>query len=224
MCDGFWECEVAGQIATWLAAFGTIAAVMVALSLDHLRWLFHRAKLDLRVRQAKGNIVASVVIPPANDPNTPRKEWTRYYHLLVINTRPRTPATQVQVYLTKLEELDAETGEFVTKWTGDTPLQWRYQHARPDQQTIGHGAVDCDLCAVLRDKWMEIFPHPKTRPVGLHTRWRVEDGRCDIILTLVARGVEAVSTETKIRIFWDGKWAQGDEEMSDHLTVKRLKP
>ena len=206
-------------VATWLTAVGTVGAVVVALFSDVFRHSLNKPILELRLRETLGNITDSVLIPPEGDPHEPRNEWARFYHVLVVNKRARTPATQVQVYLTQLDEFS--DGNVRTTWRGDTPIRWRYQEHRPAQQTIGEGHVDADLCHVTREKWIEI--HPLIEPVGLKKRWRVAEAPIAIIVTLQARGTEAVSAVTRFRIDWDGHWAQDDAAMARHLTVKTLK-
>lgn len=212
---------MSGQAAAWFTAIGTVGAVIVALFSEYWRPWLHGPKLELLLRETKGEPVLATLTPPASDPNEPRDERTRWYHVLVINNRSRTPATHVQVYLSELHELDVESGEFVSRWVGDIPLQWRYQESRLPMQTIGENIADCDLCHVVRDKWLEL--NPLVRPVGMKLRWRVPECPIQLILTLQARGIEAVSDIVKFRISWNGEWEQEDSEMWNHLTVKRLK-
>lgn len=114
-----------------------------------------------------------------------------------------------------MEEPDA-AGEFKVMWLGEIPIRWRNQEIKPLVRTIGH-AEDCDLCSVVKDKWLEL--HPLISPFALDTRRK---SACQLIVTLQARGVEADSNLLRVKIAWDGKWSDDAEEMAHSMVVKEV--
>jgi len=146
---------------------------------------------------------------------TQRNETSRWYHVLVENHRRLiSPATQVQVFLMRLEEPDA-AGENKLIWSGTAvPLSWENQPIYPTNRTLGH-PINCNLCNVVKDKWIELTP--LVQPLGLEVRRR---SACHFTVTLQARSVETDSNLLQIEIAWDGKWADDSDEMARHLVVK----
>lgn len=149
---------------TWITqvaiAVGTIAAVIVALFGGWLRARFAPPKLVLGLENELG--VKTPVNLTAPDGST-REALSRWYHVRVDNKRRWSPATQVQVFLLRIEEPDA-SGEYQITWLGEIPIRWRDQEIKPLVRTIGY-AADCDLCSVVKDKWVEL--HPLIAPMAL---------------------------------------------------------
>ena len=199
-----------GWIAQVLIAVGTIAAVFVALFGGWLRGRLAPPKLVLMLINAVG--VKTPVQLAAPDGST-RKALGRWYHLRVSNKRRWSPATQVQVFLLSVEEPDA-SGEFKVKWIGEIPIRWRDQEIKPLTRTIGH-AEDIDLCSVVETKWLEL--HPLIVPYALDAKRRTA---CRLFVTLQARSIEADSDLLRVAISWNGKWADDEKEMAQHMVVK----
>jgi hypothetical protein len=144
---------------------------------------------------------------------TTRETVGRWYHLRVTNERRGwSPATQVQVFLLRVEEPDA-AGEYKITWVGEIPMRWRHQEASPLTRTIGYPA-DCDLCSVVKEKWIEL--HPLVVPLALNAKRREA---CNLVVTLQARGLETDSNLVRVKIAWDGQWADDAEEMARHMTI-----
>jgi hypothetical protein len=81
-------------------------------------------------------------------------------------------------------------------------------------RTIGPPA-DCDVCGVIKGEGFELRT--------LITLFALEAKRsdaCHLIVTLQARGREADSNVVRMKIDWDGKWADGAEEMTQHMKVR----
>ncbi len=145
----------------------------------------------------------------------PTGENARYYHLRVSNSRRRwSPATDAQVFLTRLEE-PGPNGVFQAVWVGDIPMRWRNQESSPLTRTIGANA-DSDVCSVGEKGWMRLMPlitpfsmvaEKKTGP------WRVA-------LLLQVRSAQADSPFFRAEISWDGVWEAGDTEIKRHLKIK----
>lgn len=196
------------QVAT---AVGTIAAVVVALFGDWLRTRFAPPKLILKLQNELG-IKVDPTILTAPDGST-REAASRWYHVRVENGRRWSSATQVQVFLLRVEEPDAAR-EYKLMWFGEIPIRWRYQEINPLIRSIGYPA-DCDLCSVVKGKWLEL--HPIITPLELTARRREAS---HLILTLQARGLEGDSNLLRVRIDWDGQWADDTQEMAAHMVVK----
>ncbi len=143
----------------------------------------------------------------------PTGQNARYYHLRVSNARRRwAPATDVQVFLTRLEE-PGPNGIFQVVWVGDVPMRWRNQESSPLTRTIGADA-DCDLCSVGEQGWMSLMPliTPFSMVAQKTIPWRV-------VLLLQVRSTQADSRFFHVEISWDGLWEPGDAEIQKHLTI-----
>ena len=192
-------------------AVGTIGAVLVALFGQAFRAKFFPPQLSLRLKSSEGE--KSKVQNQFRGPE--RSEDARYYHVTVSNARRWSPAHNLQVFLTAIEEPRPDQSLRFT-WQGDVPIRWRNQEAVPLSRTVGPDA-DADLCSVIKGKWLEIYPIIK--PYNLEERRRES---CDIVLRLQGRGDEADSIPVRVRISWDGNWHDGDREMKQHLVVRTI--
>lgn len=204
----------------WWVNFGmavaTFGAVFVALFGGWIRAHLFSPKLELQLRSSVGE-KTQVTLHWQDEKGAAheRSEDARYYHVNVFNKARWPRATQVQVYLLHLEELGPD-GELRITWSGDIPLQWRHQEIHPLARTIGP-AADCDLCSTVKGKWVEL--NPLIVPNNLTARRREAT---TMVVSLQARANEAQSAITRFQISWDGKWADGDTEMSSHLVVKQV--
>src|SRR5438067_5434691 len=80
---------------------GTIGAVLAALFGEAVRgWLF-KPRLVLAVANALGERQQVQLTSPSGQP---RQEEARFYHLRVSNSRGWPKATEVQVFLARIEE------------------------------------------------------------------------------------------------------------------------
>jgi len=203
---------------SWWVNFGvaiaTFAAVFVALFGEWVRAHLFSPKLNLTLKSALGE-KTKVALEWRDKNGMPhqRMEDARYYHVKVSN-RVRWPrATQVQVYLLRVEEPGPD-GDLKLAWSGEIPIRWRHQEIHPLARTIGPPA-DCDLCNVVKDKWIELSP--LIIPNNLNARKREA---VTMVVSLQARANEGESEITRFQISWDGKWEDGDIEMGRHLVVK----
>lgn len=120
-------------------------------------------------------------------------ENARYYHLRVSNSRRSSPATDVQVILTRLEEPGPD-GTYQVAWVGEVPMRWRNQESSPLTRTIGPEA-DCDLCCVGERRWLSLMPliTPFTMNALKNEQWRVA-------LLLQVRATQADSATFRVEI------------------------
>lgn len=194
-------------------AVGTLGAVIVALFGGWLRDKLAPPRLRLTLVDPRGvRSPATLKLPDGTSRETER---TRWYHLRVENDRRWAPATDVQVFLLRVEEPNA-AGDYRITWTGEVPLRWRHQEFYPLVRKIGYGA-DCDLCSVVEEKWVEL--HPLIAPRALKHQWREP---FKIILSLEARSLERDSNSLRVHIAWDGRWSDDATVMAHHLTVAVL--
>jgi len=194
-------------------AIGTIGAVIVALFGGWLRSHLAPPRLVIRLKDERGNKTPVTVTDPKD--GTQRETDGRWYHMEVANNSRWSPAKEVQVFLLRVEEPDASGQDQIT-WLGDVPMRWRHQEIRPVALTIGP-TTDCDLCSVVKDKWLQL--EPLVVPHSLNARRR---GECKFTVTLQARSIEVDSNLLRVQIAWNGKWSEDSDEMARNMVVKQL--
>ena len=133
------------------AAVATFLAVLVALFGDWTKAYLFSPKLMLELRNPVG-VKTTIVLQWQSEEGERRQrtEDARYYHVRVSNEARWPSATQVQVYLVRVEEPGPD-GELQVTWSGEIPIQWTNQQIYPLARTIGPPA-DIDLCSVVKDK------------------------------------------------------------------------
>ena len=206
----------------WQAAltFVTFLVVLVALFGEAARARLFKPKLRLTLEKPRGEEAKAMIFPPSAEDDIieihrageGRKEDARYYHLRVSNQRRWSPATQVQVYLLRIDQPGPD-GQFSPQWSGEIPLLWQYYEALSPIRTIGPSR-NCDLCSVVKGKWMGL--HPAVMPVGFGGRYR---DTANLRLLLQAQSIEVNSNPLLVQINWDGKWEDGEAEMANHMVV-----
>lgn len=193
-------------------AIGTFAVALVALFGEYFRSKFFPPQLQLRLLRPEGEKTCVRLSSFGEEEVKERWEDARYYHLNVVNLRRWSPATQVQVFLMRVEEPGPD-GEPQVAWSGDVPIRWRHQEVFPPARTVGPSA-DCDLCSVSKGKWLKI--HPLVVPTNLNACRRE---KTILFVSLQARSNQADSPIIRVQISWDGSWEDGNQEMKRHLTV-----
>ncbi|HVN01528.1 MAG TPA: hypothetical protein VMT68_15070 [Caulobacteraceae bacterium] len=197
-----------------IGAFGTVAAVIVALFGNRLqRWLFP-PRLTVNLADSGGVKGGYTLIDAAGQRVESEARW---YHALVANPTRWPAVTQVQVALRQIEEVDA-LGKPCPIWAGDTPLQWAHKGDRPLLLNIGH-AAEFDLFSVVKEGWLDI--HPLAPLESQSTRW---PDKAHIFLTVQARGIEGDSPATRFEVAWDGAWSDDRTEMARHVVVRATTP
>jgi hypothetical protein len=199
-------------------ALSTFLAVVIALFGDWIKTRLFRPQLRLTLDAPRGVFQKTQLLLPDG---SNRLADSRYYHLRVRNTNTlRWPiATQVQVYLQRIEEPRAD-GELAIAWTGEIPVRWRNQEINPLVRSIGPEA-DVDLLQVVEDKW--IGASPLIVPIGFPLHQRREPIQ-NAVMTLQARSAEVDSPIVRISVSWNGRWADGEAEMANNLVVKVVEP
>jgi len=194
-------------------ALGTVGAVLVALFGQAFRAKFFPPKLTLTLADELGEAIPVALIPPEVSGQQPRQEAARYFHLRVTNGRRWSPATGTHVVLLQVEEPGPD-GKLQIRWTGDIPLAWRHNTVFPPYRAIGPHAF-ADLCSVVKGKWLQL--HTVLIPFNLET---IRRNATALVASVQARATEGDSNVLRVRIFWDGGWADGAQEMRRHLKVE----
>lgn len=196
-------------------AIATTSVAAIALFGDWFRARILPPKLKLSLKNTAGE---KTIVRSQRQTEEGLQEWmadARYYHVRVSNQRRWPSANQVQIYLIRIEEPGPD-GELQITWTGELPIEWTHQAIYPVARTIG-AAASCDLCSVVKDNWIRL--HPLLSPHNLTVKW---PGPTQLTVSLQARGNEGESAISRFHIAWDGKWADGDSEMTRHLIVKDI--
>jgi hypothetical protein len=144
-------------------------------------------------------------------------EDVRYYHLRVSNSRRWSAASDVQVFLTRLDQPGPD-GTFRPTWVGDVPMRWRDQEIVGLKRTVGH-AYDCDLCSVSEGRRLLLMP--LLAPFNLNP---LRTAACRLALFIQARSTQSDSPMYRVEIAWDGNWESGDAEIQTHVTINVTQP
>ena len=200
-----------GDCIQTIIAILTLFAVLVALFGDWLKAKMFKPSLNLRLTLSKGEAVNM------RTPNGSLDIPARYFHLLVTNQRGFPAATDVAVFLTACD-LVGGNGQYRRVWTGEVPLRWRHQELYPLFRTVGP-AIDCDLVCIMKGKGVSLLPivYPNNLPI----HWT---DPFDMIVSAVVRHREGESIPYRIKITWDGKWHDGENELAQHFAVVILDP
>jgi hypothetical protein len=210
-----------GPWMNWLAlmavALAIFCACFVALFGQQIRDKYFPPVLTVELLSSDGEKTNATIQGPATEgqARTLVRVPARYYHLKVRNSRRYVKATDVQLMLLRVDE-PAANGRFEPVWRGAVPLRWRHQDIYPTLRSIGAEA-DADLFAVLQDTGLELCL--LASPTNLESMKR---GACTLMLHIEARSNEVTTPIMRIKVAWDGKWADGSQEMRKHCVVEEL--
>jgi hypothetical protein len=205
-------------IVSALIAAGTIGAVVVALRL-HVR--VFPPRLTLRLVSGDGEPVKVNVQTLDHNGSVvhSRPEDARFYRVLLSNSRAWAAATEVGVFLVAIELEDA-SGKYAPTWSGSIPVTATHYGIHPTR-TIGASPLEFDLCAVVRDKWLQLYPAVAVSS-DFPYRYRVSDRPIRLRVTLQARSLETVSELFQFGIAWDSNWNDDTVKMRQHVVVRQL--
>jgi hypothetical protein len=206
-----------GTLAEWVAAVATFLAVLVALRL-HTR--VFPPKLTLKLRSEDGEATKAILSAQQNGVIVETSERdARYYHVMLSNERPWFVATDVDVYLVSVKTKDAND-QYAEIWSGSLPMVASHYGIHPNR-TLGADPREYDLCAVVRDKWLEL--PVRIVPNNFPNKIRVGEGasRMQYLITCQARSLEAVSPRISFTIAWDGQWNDDTIRMRQHMVVRQ---
>jgi hypothetical protein len=204
-------------LATMALALATFFACLVALFGQQFRDKHFPPLLGVELLSSDGEKTNATIQGPAKDQQarTLLRVPARYYHLRARNSRRRVKATDVQLMLLRVDEPAAD-GKLQPVWRGAVPLRWRHQSLYPTLRSIGADA-DAELFAVLQDNGLQLCV--LASPDNLEAQKR---GACTMVLHIEGRSNEVTTPIIRIKIAWDGKWADGSQEMRKHCVVEVL--
>lgn len=195
---------------TWFVAIGTVGTVVVALFGDWFRNALLPPKLHITQPDPFGERSEE------RDQNTGAlADVSRYFHLNVENTRRWHPATNLDVRLVKIQTPAVGTN-WHTEWVGDVPIVCRHQKYHPTQHTVGK-KIDFDICSVRKSGVVRL--HPMIQPYNLPIVWK---GPCNFVVSLQVRCTQKDSPTISYQIEWDGKWHDGEKEMTEHFKISEV--
>jgi hypothetical protein len=191
-----------------LTAVGTIAVAILAIWGDWFRDKFAAPKLELRLRDRRGNLTTS----------NGRK--VLYYHLVVENNRKWSLAKGVQIMINAIWRKAAD-GTFKPEiLAAEIPLTWAFPQFSPINPTFRHKKI-CNLGYLAQDG-SHFEPSLYFYPNNFKGFVRAGDS------VRLGIGINAENfTSTKsllVEISWDGKWDTDLNQMERHLVVKEVSP
>ena len=205
--------------AAWVnlvAAVATCAAVVVALFQDLLRAKMSPPKLVLSLRET---VDIGEDVETLHRDTSFEKEWRTavwWFHLRVESGQRRVIVHGVRVVLSRVND---DRGNRI--WEGEIPMSWGVD---AQQLTVGPTWL-ANLCALYKDRrtlhgrnqgrvlmLQPITPTPYNFPIQVKRD-------SPVTLVLQARGDEVDSNVLRVRIEWDGEWADDEAERRKHLTV-----
>ena len=187
----------------------TLLAVIVALFGEKIRSSWFAPKLEVSLYDPKGEVNTIT--------NGPK---CRYYHLKATNSTNRNMAHNVTINIVKIEDIGSD-GCVRLVCQGDVPFRWMYQELYRDQNNtlchdVGVPAIS-DFFAITEDGQTTLYL--QYYPNNLKAQWK---GKFSIIISVVAKCNVSISKVVHYKISWDGIWAEGNEEMANHLVLQEI--
>jgi hypothetical protein len=193
--------------SVWIALGGiivTFLAVVVAIWGERLRQLLSSPKLRL-----------SLDSPALTSRNDGHQGW--YYILRVDNERSSSPATNVQVLLTRVLKQTPDGDWEDQTFSGPVPVMWRWPEIQPPYETVGP------------DKWATFgYVIANTQRLVLQFYFSPNNLTASIPpdeptrLEFCAVSDTGRSKPLLVQVDWDGGWAEDAVEMHNHLTVQSV--
>jgi hypothetical protein len=193
------------KLAVILTALGSVAVFAVAIWGDWIKAQLFPISLSI----ASGRLTDNPV-----QLNTGRHAW--FYHLPVRNERRFPSASQVQLLMLSLEQINPITGVPSLLFSEPLPMWWQRGEVLPVMRTVGPEAIAVIFYVTDPPSQFTFtplvkvshFPPSFTRAVTLR-------------LTVQARAIEGDSAAVRLRIEWDGGWSPNSSQMTNHLAIKQ---
>jgi len=199
------------------ALLGFFAAVLAPLFKEHLA----RPKLEIsRVYNLKGVLVPTIDAKSGH----PTGRSSRYYHLQIVNRRPKYLGSRCFVGITGVSRGNNDQSKFV----GFFPFPWA---AMPDDEPRRPQDIDARPWNIDVLKFDEpVSGGPSSQPsLPLHFRTTQMDKYINIeanVETLVeclcVTSTAMKNIPFRIRIFWDGEWSEDSAQQGRHLSITLL--
>lgn len=189
-----------------LIAFGTIAAVVVALFYDWFKNQFLRAKISVELLSNKGELTA----------------WQSgrrviYYHLKIKNSRSSIVVQKCRVLLKGIRKKNSDNSYTELPLAVPTAFQWAPASTAPQildfitEQILDFGFIE---------EGSEEFK-PAVNPVWKNFRGYLKRNETFIYqLELLANNSKP--QKLSVEVFWDGKWNDNLEVMANSLKIRIL--
>jgi len=193
--------------SVWIGLGGiivTFLAVVVAIWGERLRQSFSSPKLRI-----------SLESPALTSCNDGHQGW--YYILCVKNERSSSPATNVQVLLTRVLKPTPEGAWEEQKFSGPVPVMWRWPQIQPPYETVGPDkwATFGYVIANTQDLVLQLYFRPNNLPPSISPNDATRLEFCAVSDT-------GRSKPIVVQVNWDGGWAEDADEMHSHLTVQSV--
>jgi hypothetical protein len=197
-CQFFWYMLV--QI---VLALSTIALAVIAIWGHVIRAKLYGPRLNIKLQNTRGNL------SKFSD-----GVMSRYYHVIVTNSRRISPAHNVRVVVKAIFRPSADGVMHPTSLSGPVQLAWQYQSYKPQFQTIGAESI-CDLGCLREGERFTLST--LYRSISLDPALSAGN---KMVVILIALSDEVESEELRVEIAWDGKWDEDSDAMARYLVVK----
>ena len=203
MCDGFWGCEVAGQVATWLTAAGTIGAVIAALTSEWWWAKLHGPRLRLSFSTGPDYQTNTII----TDSSTGKTVGTACYIRVKVKNSRKAVAKKCRAYLINIEKFDETENKFdSTLFCDSIRLKWSCMGRDSDPVTpldLPNGVNQfVDLIETRLDHpFFSIQMHPHMNRYDYLT---AEKGI--FRFTVLVTGNRVEPRKIKVIFEWDGVW------------------
>jgi hypothetical protein len=217
------------EAASWVAAVGTVSAVVFALWFQWWRARQRRPQLTMEFDDDADRANVEQQADSPQEPKTYRSHWIRPR---VMNKRGKDSAEDVEVLLVGVKALDHEPGTSLEppseRLLEGLPLRWselnstkaslppgttrRFDLLHVDNMTMEASGEKVEGGAPIR---FDVYPTPRAK---YH---RAFGRKYKVIIAVTARDTDAAFYGTVIA--YDLKWHETTEEMRAALTVEPLR-
>lgn len=203
MCQGFWECQVSGQIAVWLTAFGTIGVVFYALTSEWWQAKFFGPVLELSFEDDPAYITRTwESVSGSNEP-----VCVAFYVRVKVQNRRKAVAKKCQAYLINVEKFDKNQNTFKpTIYCDSIRLSWSCQPTLDS----GYKALDLpnkvnQFVDVVATRSHHPFFEMQLNPsMNRYASLFIENGIFQF--TILVTGNRVTPKKIKIIFGWSGVW------------------
>jgi hypothetical protein len=209
----------------WVSEVGITAQTFIALmavSGEKIRAALFTPTLQLEFVNVLGErttlhaVYGTVTLPSGGEAQVGESFPVHHFHVRVTNPS-RVAAHEVQVLVTRLEIRGPDDQPQTFYDAAHLPLQWRLQEIYGQIRTIGRVTMaDASLLFVRAESLKITVMLP---PNNFPNTWAGKLERQHFWLTLVARGLESESKPLRLRVDWDGRWAESAHEMRQYFMI-----
>ncbi len=185
----------------------TVGILVAAIWGQPIRTRFFGPRLKVSLANASGSLT-----------NRGDGSPTRYFHLRIDNERPSMPARSVKVLCTHLGKATGSTPPVLVPLPIPLQFLWSFPQFHALTQTIVSDHR-CDLGHIDQGSTGFEFDF-YIKPNNVDTAVKAGE---TALLEIKVEGENCPSaTAIRLRVTWDGEWAEDDEAMASHLVVTPL--